>query len=72
MVVEALCDVGTPILSHNNLAQIHIMKLKWLVADVTAVESSERAERAVLRAILAGQVFGQFRPFLWKGSHCAL
>ena len=64
MVVEALCDVGTPILSHNNLAQIHLMKLKWLVTDVTAVESSDRVERAILRVILAGQFFGQFRPCL--------
>ena len=40
------------------------MKLKWLVADVTAVGSPDRAECAILGVILAGRCFGQFRPFL--------
>ena len=31
------------------------MKTEWLVANVTAVESPERAERAMLELILAGR-----------------
>ena len=45
------------------------MKIEWLVADVTAVGSLDRAERAILGVIVAGRVFGQFRSFLWSGSH---
>ena len=39
------------------------------VADVTAVGSLDRAEGAILGGILTGRVFGQFRSFLWSGSH---
>ena len=41
------------------------MKIKWLVIDVTAVESPDRAERAILGVILgkflvnSGRVCGQ-------------
>ena len=42
------------------------MKIEWLVADVTAVGSPDRAERAILGVILAGRVFGQSRSFLWS------
>ena len=45
------------------------MKIEWLVADVTAVGSLDRAERAILGVIVAGRDFGQFRSFLWPGSH---
>ena len=45
------------------------MKVKWLVADVTAVRSPERPERAIFGVILAWRVFGQFRPYLGSGSH---
>ena len=38
------------------------MELEWLVTDVTAVRAPERAGPAVLRVILAGRFFGQFRP----------
>ena len=31
------------------------MKTEWLVADVTAVRSPDRAERAILGVILAGR-----------------
>ena len=37
------------------------MKIEWLVADVRAVGSPDRAEYAVLGVILAGRFFGQFR-----------
>ena len=33
------------------------MKIEWLVTDVTAVRSPDRAERAILRATLAGRLF---------------
>ena len=43
------------------------MKIKWLVADVTAVGPPDRAEHAVLVVILAGRFFCQFRPHLLGG-----
>ena len=45
------------------------MKIKWLVADVTAVGSPDRAEDAILELILAGRCFGQFRLYFWPESH---
>ena len=45
------------------------MKIKWLVTDVTAVGSPDRAERTIFGVILAGRFVGQFRPYLWAGSH---
>ena len=33
------------------------MKTEWLVTDVTAVGSPDRAERAILGVILAGRFF---------------
>ena len=34
------------------------MKIKWLIADVTAVGSPDRAERAILEENLAWRCFG--------------
>ena len=48
------------------------MKIEWLVANVTAVESLVRAECAILGLIVAGRVFGQFRSFLWLGALCGV
>ena len=45
------------------------MKLELFVNDVTAVGSSDRAERAILEVILAGHVFGQFRTYLLSEIH---
>ena len=45
------------------------MKIEWLVADVTAVGSLDRAEGTILGVIVAGRVFDQFRSYLWSGSH---
>ena len=46
------------------------MKTEWLVADVTAVGSPNRAEHTILGVILAWLgIFGQLRPYLWLGSH---
>ena len=47
----------------------HLVKIDWLVADVTAVTSLDSAERAIVGVIVAGRVFGKFRSFLWSGSH---
>ena len=33
------------------------MKIEWMVTDVTAVRSPDRAERAILGVILAGRFF---------------
>ena len=48
------------------------MKIEWLVADVTAVGSLDRAKQANLGEIVAERVFGQFRSFLWSGSPCVV
>ena len=45
------------------------MKIEGLVANVTAVPSLGGAERAILRLILVGRVFRQFRPYLQSESH---
>ena len=42
------------------------MKLEWLVIDVTAAGSPDRAEHTSVGLILAGRFFGQFRPYLWS------
>ena len=39
-------------MSSNNFTKGHLTKIKWLVTDVTAVESPERAERAILGVLL--------------------
>ena len=46
------------------------MKIEWLVADVTAVESLDRAERAILERFLTGCVFGQLRSFCVREPLC--
>ena len=51
-------------MSSNKFTQGHLMKLKWLVADITAVGSPYIAERAISAVILVGRCFGQFRPCL--------
>ena len=45
------------------------MKIEWLIANLTAVGSPDRAERATLGVILAGPCFGHVSPFLLSGSH---
>ena len=39
-------------MSSNNFSKGRLMDLKRLIADITAVESPERAERAILGVIL--------------------
>ena len=58
-----------PLLSSNKFIHGHSMNIKWLVADVTAVGASDIAERAILGVIVVRRCFGQFRPYLWSGSH---
>ena len=55
------------LLSPNKFALDHLMKVEQSVSDVIAVESPDRAERAILRVFC--EFFGKFRPFLWLGSH---
>ena len=56
-------------MSSSKFTQGHLVKIEWLVADVTAVGSLDRAERAIVGVIVAGRVFGQIRSFLWLGRH---
>ena len=57
------CGQGTtlwrknPRLNSNNFIQGHVMKIEWLVTDLTAVGSSGKVECAVLGLILAGNFF---------------
>ena len=70
MVGEPLCDVcRNLILSSKNFTWGHLVKIEWLVADVTVVGSLDRAKRAILGVILTGHVFGQSRTYLWSLSH---
>ena len=41
----------------NEFTQGHLMKIEWLVTDVTSVDSPDRAERTIFRVIL--------RVFFW-------
>ena len=48
MVWEPFCGTArNPLLSSNNFTQGHLMKMKLLVTNVTAIGSPGRAERAV-------------------------
>ena len=44
-------------MSSNNLPFGHLMKIEWLVANVTAVGFPDRGKRAILEVILAGRFF---------------
>ena len=47
------------------------MKIKWLIADVTAVGSPDIAERAILGQILAGALFWPIQAvFVVGGPLC--
>ena len=43
-----------PLLSPSDFTQGHLVKLEWLVTDVAAVRSPDRAEHAIMGVILAG------------------
>ena len=69
---EPLCDEENPLLGSNKFTEGHLMKIKWLVADRTAVASPFIAERAILGVILAERRFCQFRLYFWSGSPFAM
>ena len=58
-LVADLTAVGCrkPLLSSNKFTQGHSMKLKRLVADVTAVRFPDRAQHAIIWVILARRFF---------------
>ena len=56
-------------MSSNNFTRGHLVKIEWRVADVTAVGSLDRVERAILGLIVAGRIFGQSKSYLWSGIH---
>ena len=51
-------------MSSNNFTQGHLVKIEWLVADVTAVGSPDRAERAILGVILVGRDIADLDVFV--------
>ena len=58
VIREQLCDVGVPSLAQITLhTQASLMKIEWLVTDVTSVGSPARAECAIF-----GGMFGVFWP----------
>ena len=44
------------------------MKTEWVVTDVTAVRSPDRAERAILEIILAGALFWPIQAVFVAGE----
>ena len=64
--------VWEPQLSPNKFTWEDLVKIKWFVDNVTAVRSPGRAELAILGVIVAGRVFGQFRPYLPSESHLVM
>ena len=42
---------------------------KWLDTNLIAVRSPDRAERAILKVILAGRVFGVIQAIFMVGSY---
>ena len=55
-------------MTSSKFTEGHLVKIEWLVANVTAVRSLDRAERDILGVIIAGRGFGQSRSYLWSGS----
>ena len=55
-------------MSSNNFRQGRLIKIEWLVTDVTAVGFPGRAKCAIFGVILARHFFGQFRTHLWSLS----
>ena len=58
-----------PIVSRSENEDHTLMKIMWLVTNVTAVRSPDSAERAIVGVVLAWRFFGQFRPYVWAESH---
>ena len=56
-------------MTNDNFAQGHFIKIKWLVADVTAINPLTGQNMLFWGVILAGHVFDQFRPYLQTGRH---
>ena len=54
-------------MSSSNVTLGHLVNIEWLVADVTAVGSLDRAQRAVWEVILAKRVFGQWSLPILRG-----
>ena len=48
-----VCDAGTPSWALVNFIQGHLMKIGWLVTNVTPVRYPDREEHAILGVILA-------------------
>ena len=44
------------------------MKIEWLVADVTAIESPERAEHAILEVMLAERFLANSGSISGRGA----
>ena len=56
-------------MSPNKFTYGHILNTERLFADVTAVGSTDRAERAILELILAVFLANSGHICKWSGSH---
>ena len=54
------------------VSPVQLTKNEWLVTEGTPDGSPDRARarRDILEMVLG--FFGQFRPFVWLGSHCVM
>ena len=56
-------------MSPDDFTQDHLMKIEWLVTDVTAVGDPDRAKRAILGVILVGHFLANPGRICGQGSH---
>ena len=71
VTIESVFVVGgaillcrNPLWSTNTLTQGHLMKIEWLITNVTAAGSPDRAERAILGVILVGRDIADLDVFV--------
>ena len=57
-----------PLLSSNIFNQGHLLKIEWLVTDVTAIGSPDRAERAILGGPHGWECFWQIEVVFVVGE----
>ena len=56
-------------MSSNTFIEGILVKVKWLVANVTTIGSLGGPKRTILGGVLAGSVFTRYRTYLWSGGH---
>ena len=62
------CGRRATFLGPNKFTQRHLIKMEWLVTDVTPVRSPDRAECAILGLILAGSFLANSCHICGRGA----